>query len=419
MVARSLRYAPLLAVLAGLIWLVAPALSTQRYLPEAVDFEQALPGAERLAPGERTPRSAAPVRSGEHRHGGPGPVTLRTAPIEAPRRFDLVGVAGEMRPLEFRARTSGSEWSDWVETANGDPVYTGGSDEVQVRSRGVPIEGTLHYVNVSGDDTAANGLLNGLRSAVNSGVLTLGATPIADAASPKPSFVSRRDWGANRRQAGCEPRTRPETGRVKAGVIHHTVSTNNYSEAEVPGMVLGICRFHRNGNGWNDIGYNALVDRFGNLYEGRAGGLARPVVGAQSEGHNSQTTGIATIANHSETGASTAERRSIVRYLAWKLDLAGVSATGNTRLKSAGGSTTRTDAGERIRVKPIVSHSDLNFTECAGTLLRPQIGKIRRAVQRRIDRFGGGAPEEPVPERRKKGKRDRGGGDGGGVKPSG
>ena len=62
--------------------------------------------------------------------------------------------------------------------------------------------------------------------------------------------------------------------------------------------MLGICRFHVYGNGWNDIGYNALVDRYGTLYEAAAGGLKKPIVGAQAQGFNSVTTSIASIGDY-------------------------------------------------------------------------------------------------------------------------
>src|SRR5690606_3401571 len=163
-------------------------------------------------------------------------------------------------------------------------------EELQVRTRGWKPSGRLHYVNVSGDSTPVEGALNHLRSAVSSAFISaaslLGAK--ATAAPPRPGFVTRREWGANRNgRRGCKPRRDPSYGGVRAAAVHHTVSATNYSRAEAPGMVLGICHYHRNSNGWDDIGYNALVDRFGNVYQGRAGGMTRAVVGAHAQGFNS------------------------------------------------------------------------------------------------------------------------------------
>ena len=82
--------------------------------------------------------------------------------------------------------------------------------------------------------------------------------------------------------------------------------------------MLAICRYHRNSNGWNDIGYNALVDKYGVLYEGRAGGLDQPVVGAHAQGFNSVTAGIASIGDHTQVEATPETLSAIARYARWQ-----------------------------------------------------------------------------------------------------
>ena len=144
------------AVAVGCGYVAAPALSSQPYLPEAVDFEQALPTVEAV-PG------APAARRGHAGHPGEGTVSFRSPVIAAPERFDLVGLGGELRPLELRARDAGGDWSAWTETANGDPAYFGGADELQLRARGWRPSGTLHYVNVSGTTSELGGLLTGAR----------------------------------------------------------------------------------------------------------------------------------------------------------------------------------------------------------------------------------------------------------------
>ena len=102
----------------------------------------------------------------------------------------------------------------------------------------------------------------------------------------------RSSAAPSRAATACAARGAPVRrgpGRVRAPHGH----TNDYAPEESAGIVLGIARYHRDSNGWNDIGYNFLVDKYGQVFEGRAGGIDQAVVGAQAQGYNSVSTGIA------------------------------------------------------------------------------------------------------------------------------
>ena len=96
-----------------------------------------------------------------------------------------------------------------------------------------------------------------------------GSRPVARAAASQPAIIPRSQWGGD---TECAPRDAPSMGGVQMAFVHHTVSANEYGPGDSAAMVLGICRFHRNSNGWDDIGYNFLVDKYGQVFEGRAGG---------------------------------------------------------------------------------------------------------------------------------------------------
>jgi hypothetical protein len=372
----TLRYLLVTAVLVGCAYVAAPALSTQRYMPGGADFEQPLGGVSKLA-GKRT-------------------VNFVSDKLYAPAHFDLAGLAGETRNYELRARSDGGEWSDWIETGGGDPVYFGGADELQLRTRGYRPHGRVHYVNVSGTSTPAEGLLTKARQTINSAFInatTIVGVSEADAMPTRPAMVTRAEWGATLRKGGCKPREAPEIGTVKAAVVHHTATANDYSAAEAPSVVLGICRYHRNANGWNDIGYNALVDRFGTLYVGRAGGLKKAVVGAHAQGFNAQTTGVASIGDHTDEDITAAARASLVNYLSWKLAYHGLNAIGKTTLTSAGGDLSRYPAGRKVRLNKIIGHRDVGLTGCPGDELELDLPGIRRMVEARIEDSGG--PNQP------------------------
>ena len=287
----------------------------------------------------------------------PGGVAHRVAT----KPFNLVGMRwrGSAKPeIAIRVRRSGRGWSRWEELhARGhasDPLWVGEADGVQYRlSRRVPGL-RLHFVNVGRYAHAR----------------------VRAAQEVQPAFVSRAGWGASQ----CPPRQQPLYGTVKAVVVHHTVSLNDYTPEEAPAIVLAICRYHRNSNGWNDIGYNALVDKYGTIYEGRAGGLDQAVIGAQAQGFNAQTAGVANIGDYTSVGASDAALNATATYIRWKLGVHGQPLSGPVTLRSAGGSESRYPAGANVTVDRVLGHRDTGRTACPGDALYAQLDQIRSLV---------------------------------------
>jgi hypothetical protein len=352
------------ALAAALLIVAAPALSSRPYQPAPVDFEIAPP--------------AAPI----HAAG----TAVTSAPIDAPKRFNVVGLRwrGRATPhVHIRAHQAGGRWSPWRELPVGggytDPAWAGDADRVQYRlSR--PVAGVrIHFVNTLGTATAVDRARTAIRRAAGRGVVAAAAlfgSHAARAADAQPQIVPRSGWNAQ----DCPPRAAPQYGQVKLAFVHHTVTLNDYTPDESPSIVLGICRYHRNSNGWNDIGYNFLVDKYGTLFEGRAGGIDRPVVGAQAEGFNSQSTGIANLGDYSSTPQSEIALQSMARLIRWKLPLEGAPTSGTVQVTSAGGSTNRFPAGTSTTLNRISGHRDGNNTACPGDSLYSQLPRLRELV---------------------------------------
>lgn len=194
---------------------------------------------------------------------------------------------------------------------------------------------------------------------------------------PRPRIVSRAGWGAD------ESLREPDflyTDTVKAAFVHHTATGNNYSCSQAPSVIRSIYRYHVVSSGWRDIGYNFLVDKCGNIYEGRAGGVDKPVMGAHTLGFNSDTTGIAVIGTYTSTAPSAAALDALAQLTAWKLGLFGVDPRAKTYLESAGGNLY--PKGENVRLNVISGHRDGFATECPGRLLYGELGLVRSEAAR-------------------------------------
>ncbi len=119
---------------------------------------------------------------------------------------------------------------------------------------------------------------------------------------------------------------------MQAAFVHHTVTAVDYAPEESAGIVLGIARYHRDSNGWNDIGYNFLVDRYGVVFEGRAGGIEAAVIGAQAQGWNSVSTGIACLGTFTNIPLDAPAMEALAKLIGWKLSLHGVPVQGQVTL---------------------------------------------------------------------------------------
>ncbi|MEU8030019.1 peptidoglycan recognition protein [Streptomyces sp. NPDC049099] len=189
---------------------------------------------------------------------------------------------------------------------------------------------------------------------------------------PRPRIVTRRGWGADEslRQRGFS-----YAKKVKAAFVHHTASGNTYSCTQAPSVIRSIYRYHVTSMGWRDMGYNFLVDKCGTIYEGRAGGAAKAVLGAHTAGFNSDTMGIGVIGTYGSAKPPKATVTAVARLTAWKLGLYGVNPRGKTYLTSAGGNLY--PEGKKVRLNVISGHRDGYATECPGKRLYAKLGKAR------------------------------------------
>nr|WP_231126245.1 N-acetylmuramoyl-L-alanine amidase [Motilibacter aurantiacus] len=219
-------------------------------------------------------------------------------------------------------------------------------------------------------------LIDGGRSAAD-GRRPVRPAAVANAAVAAPAIVTRAQWGADESLRG---RTPNYTGTPKIGFVHHTASTNSYSAETAAAQVRAIYAYHTKVNKWSDIGYNFLVDKFGTVYEGRAGGIDRAVLGAHTGGFNSDSFGVSALGNYDTTDAPGPMVESISQVLAWKLASAYRDPNASVTVTSAGGGTSRYRSGERATVPVVAGHRDVGATACPGRYLYDDLPAIRSRV---------------------------------------
>ncbi len=333
-----------------------------------------------------------------------------TRTVTLQRNADLLGLAwrgSPHTPVQLRFRDARGRWSAWASASAashgpdlgtpgtpaglgtpgpagavvGEPVWTGGTTLVQLRSDRALAGARLHTVDVSG----GLGALAVARAASRSSPARLAAaslplaTPALQAGPGQPPIIARSAWA----RGSAPPKVAPEYGAVRLAFVHHTENPNGYSAGEVPAMLRAIFAFHRYVRGWNDIGYNFVIDAFGRIFEARAGGVDEPVSGAQAGGYNLVSTGVAVLGSFSSRPISPAARQALARLLAWKLALHGVPAQGrvSVRVNPAGAGYSRYPAGALVALPRVAGHRDADSTDCPGSVLYGELPGVRRSVR--------------------------------------
>ena len=190
-----------------------------------------------------------------------------------------------------------------------------------------------------------------------------------------PTVIRRNAWNA------AAPTCAMNTATLSAAIVHHTAGSNVYqTQAQAMQQIRNDQAFHMNGNGWCDIGYNFLVDRFGNIYEGRHNSFNANVIGVHAGGFNTGTVGIAFLGNHQSTAVPQAAIHAMGSVVGWRLGLAGRDP--NSTVQLTAGVNSRWTPGTLVTLPRVMTHMDVNFTACPGALAVNVMPQIRqRAAQ--------------------------------------
>ena len=345
--------------------------------------------------------------------------------------FTWTGGEGDAPPdgvrIYLRVRQNG-QWSPWylnepsdagrddgAGRAGTDELVTGGADAVQASVVGdaaaLPADLTLALVpdHPSGESdlgaadvrtaeaeptgvAAASAAQSGLRddrgpaeNLTGAGAVQLpSAAPAAAQDDPSALVTTREEWGANPAYLNWWPNYAP----ADHVVVHHTAGTNDYTAEQSPSIVRGIYYYHAVILGWGDIGYNFLVDKYGQVFEGRYGTLdsdpGTMVVGGHAYGANTGTMGISMMGNYSSTDPSEIQIERVGQMAGWFLGRAGVvDAYGSSRFTFR--ATQKYRRGQTIDLDTISAHRDVGYTTCPGDVGYSMMDWIRSAAQEQID----------------------------------
>lgn len=352
------------AVVGGGLLLAVVPIPAVTFSTEAVGATEAVPTTAPMEPG-----AIAEAQAASDEPIGPDRVVAGQKGVEAFTAIGFTFDEAPSAPVLVRVRDDDGRMGGWQELRTQDSEGPDPGSPEAGRSGTEPLwvrDATGYEVSLAAGDADGARVVT-VRDELRRS--TTDATPLAGAAVAPPFGIRMRsEWGAR------APVSTSYGSTVKLAVVHHSDSGNNYSPAEVPGILRSIQAFHMDGRGWSDIAYNFVVDKFGGVWEGRGGGIDRSVIGAHAQGFNTNTVGVMVIGDYTAATPSPAVIESVSRVIGWKMAISGSSPGGAVAFTSGG--SPKYPAGTQLTLPGVVGHTDVGLTSCPGSIAS-SLGQIR------------------------------------------
>ena len=284
--------------------------------------------------------------------------------------------------FHIRSRKADGEWTQWHHIKGYDGPFDTPSglywsqlyiteygyahDEFDIRFD-VPDDVTVDFVRIDIADARSEQTTD----------RTAGPRSLNEIQTSKPEIITREEWWGDLPPDKLEWSTNPTPITITHAIVHHTAGQNNPPDPAQ--TVRNIWNFHVNSRGWADIGYNFLVDQFGNIYQGRYNPWLdqTDVHGAHAGNANSRSVGIS-ILGQFHPSASPApghpdERslRSVEDIIAWRFYQRELDPFEEAAIPSVWGT---------ITIPRISGHRDVSATACPGDNLYILLPEIRQNV---------------------------------------
>ena len=195
-------------------------------------------------------------------------------------------------------------------------------------------------------------------------VVSPAASTVLRQASDGPADIAPRSaWGSDLPPTGPIV---PEND-VRFLLVHHTAGANSYAADEVPGILRGIYGFHTSPEkGWPDVADNFFVDRYGGIWEGRAGSLDGPVQGDATGGSQGFAQLCCFLGDHSLEPPTVEATASMTALLAFLSDRHGIATAPGTETSFISRGSNLWPSGSEVTTATIAGHRDMSATACPG-----------------------------------------------------